>query len=830
MKKEIKKDKIYIIILAILPLIIFGKVLFTGKMLFGTDWVVGEYIQRYFVQENIMSGNFPLWNPMKFAGIPTGEGFLGDIFYPVTLFLKMFVPMFILWTLTFVIHSFVAGLGTYLFVRELTEDKEISFFGSIAYMFTGIILTETYGGHDGRVIVMSYLPLVLYFLYMGFRKEKFFFYGFAGVCAGFMFLSGHIQSSYYVLLVSLFFISYLHIERDYKNRFRNWTYLISFILGVVFSFVNRYFGFSIFILSVMITPVILDKNYNKKSLKVYLSLLFFTLITFLVCSVQYIPILRFLPYAARGISRDYNYSISWAMGFPDIIDMFFHGFSGVNVGQLNTYWGENPFKLHHSYPGIIIMFLGVAGILRSRKNSILNFFTITFFLSLIIAVGGKTPFFKFFWMLFPYFDKFRAPELIIFISIFSLVILAVLSLKDTDLKSLKISIILVTFLGLTIILFPSFYENLFSKNLFNSFSEGVKQMRINNLRYCLNNVKLTVLFNIFVILLVFFLLTKFKNINRTYLFLSLSLFQFLEMYYYSKDYIVSVPAPGKYYKKDEIVSEIKKDKNLLRVFPISYGENDFLNLYGIQTISGNHPSPFYEYQIFVNNPSSVMFNPQTLFDKKNRLKLLNVRYLITPKIPADTTGYPKSTQDMILFYQALFRNMGFEPYFYGKDYMLHISKDFLPRFFVVDSFVKVDDINGALSIIDGNDFNPRKYAIVEKSEVDLKKVDESLAYRIDSIVYTPNKVSLVVKTNKESILLMLDQYYKGWNVKVNEKSSKLLKVDGIFRGVKLTNGVNRVVFYFSSTLQILSAFISLFGVILVFLVFYVERKVMLNKR
>ncbi|HAF08245.1 TPA: hypothetical protein DCG82_07565 [candidate division WOR-3] len=225
-----------------------------------------------------------------------------------------------------------------------------------------------------------------------------------------------------------------------------------------------------------------------------------------------------------------------------------------------------------------------------------------------------------------------------------------------------------------------------------------------------------------------------------------------------------------------------------------------------------------------------MFNPQTLFDKKNRLKLLNVRYLITPKIPADTTGYPKSTQDMILFYQALFRNMGFEPYFYGKDYMLHISKDFLPRFFVVDSFVKVDDINGALSIIDGNDFNPRKYAIVEKSEVDLKKVDESLAYRIDSIVYTPNKVSLVVKTNKESILLMLDQYYKGWNVKVNEKSSKLLKVDGIFRGVKLTNGVNRVVFYFSSTLQILSAFISLFGVILVFLVFYVERKVMLNKR
>ncbi|MEO0234876.1 MAG: YfhO family protein [candidate division WOR-3 bacterium] len=830
MKNSIRKDTVYIVVLAILPLIIFGKVLFTGKMLFGTDWVMGEYIQRYFVQENIMSGNFPLWNPMKFTGIPTGEGFLGDIFYPITLFLKMFIPMFILWTLTFVIHSFIAGFGTYMFLKELTDNKDISFFGSIAYMFTGIILTETYGGHDGRVIVMSYLPLVLYFVYMGFQKEKLFYYGFGGIASGFMFLSGHIQSSYYVLLTSLFFVSFLHIDRDFKNKYRNWTYLVSFILGVIFSFVNKNLGFLIFLLITVFLPMILDKYFNKKSLMVYSSLIFFTFITFLVSSVQYVPILRFLPEAARGISRDYNYSISWSMGFPDIIDMFFHGFAGVNVGQINTYWGENPFKLHHSYPGILIMFFGLAGILRSKKDRVQSFFTIVFFITLLIALGGKTPFFRFFWIMFPYFDKFRAPELIIFINIFSLVTLSSLMLKDIDLKSLRISLILITLLGLSIILFPVIYENLFSKNILQTFPENIKQMRINNLRYCLNNLKLIIVFNIIIIVSVFFVISKFKNINRFYLLLSMSLFQFFEMYYYSKDYVVSVPSPGEYYKKDEIVSQIQKDMDLFRVFPISYGENDFLNLYGIQTISGIHPSPFYEYQIFINNSGSVMFNPQTLFDKKNRLRLLNVKYLITPKIPEDTTGYPLSTQNMIIFYQNLFRNMGFQPFFYGNDYMLHISTDFVPRFFVVDSFIKVDNINEALNIIDREYFNPRKYAIVENSEVDLQKMDSVLEYRIDSIIYTPNKVSLTVQTNKESILVMLDQYYKGWKVNVNANCSQLLKVDGIFRGVKIEKGKNKIVFSFSPNLQIVSLLISILGIIIAFLVFFFEKRIMLNRR
>ncbi|HAV92926.1 TPA: hypothetical protein DCW38_07095, partial [candidate division WOR-3 bacterium] len=100
MKRKINLNSISLTAIIVLPFILYAKVLFSGKMLFGTDWISGEYMQReFFVRCLHDNGIFALWNPLKFAGIPTGEGFFGDIFYPVTLLLKTFLPLFVVWTL-----------------------------------------------------------------------------------------------------------------------------------------------------------------------------------------------------------------------------------------------------------------------------------------------------------------------------------------------------------------------------------------------------------------------------------------------------------------------------------------------------------------------------------------------------------------------------------------------------------------------------------------------------------------------------------------------------------------------------------------------------------
>jgi len=81
MKKRLKRIRFNIIILDnFTPDNFWESTFYRLKCFLEQIGFVGEYIQRYFVQENIMSGNFPLWNPMKFAGIPTGEGFW-EIFF-----------------------------------------------------------------------------------------------------------------------------------------------------------------------------------------------------------------------------------------------------------------------------------------------------------------------------------------------------------------------------------------------------------------------------------------------------------------------------------------------------------------------------------------------------------------------------------------------------------------------------------------------------------------------------------------------------------------------------------------------------------------------------
>ncbi|MDY6787024.1 MAG: hypothetical protein SVK54_02750, partial [candidate division WOR-3 bacterium] len=396
MKIRKNLNVIIMLIIVLLPFIYYGNIIFSGKMLYGTDWIdAGGYIKRAFV-ENAQDryGEFPLWNPNVFTGIPTGEGFLGDIFYPISLFLKLFLPLFIAWTLIFVIHPVFAGIGMYLFIKEKIKNRWIGLFAAIVYMFTSVILSETYAGHDGRVIVACYLPLLIYFLDRGFHMKRIGYFGIASLIASLMLLSGHIQSSYYAIVLGIFYISFIHINNEYKHRFRNYTWLAALLIGFLFSFIDRYVGFGAFVLLIIFSPILLDREFQRTSVKIYGGLLLFIILTAVISAVQYMPILRYLPYTARGLSRGYSYATSWSMGLSEIVDMVFPGFTGITQEGMNSYWGANPFKLHFRYIGIIPMLLALSAIFLKKKSAIEKFMIISFFTGIIIALGGDTPIYR----------------------------------------------------------------------------------------------------------------------------------------------------------------------------------------------------------------------------------------------------------------------------------------------------------------------------------------------------------------------------------------------------------------------------------------------------
>ena len=795
-----KSNLILLAVMIFLSLLFFKNVIFSNKMLYGTDWLSGSYMQRSFFENSIkVDKQIPLWNPNQFAGIPTGEGFFGEIFHPLTLPWKYILPTYRVWTLIFFIHMIIAGFGMYLYLKRKTSLKLTAGVFSLVYMFTSSMLSEVYGGHDGRFMVISYLPILIYFIDRALEKLELKWFLFASIPASLMLLTGHIQSSYYAMVFSLFYIAFNHININYKHNLRNYSFAVSILTGFLFSLVNQYLGFAVFLLITFAFPILLDKRLHPDSVKIYSYAALFIFTAFLLSAVQYLPIFRFLPLAARGIERDYAYATSWSMGFPDIFDQFVSGFAGLNLNSINTYWGENPFKLHSTYIGSIPMILALAMLFTKKKNAAVLFFSVSIITVFILALGGNTPLYRIFYFIFPYVNKFRAPELIFFIGSFSAVVLAAMLFNEKDNKALIYTASTVGIFSVILLIFPQLVIDIFRSSAgqkYNALLDAVKASAPSAFK--------TLLFAVIAYFSYKFINSKYS----TYIFCALGILMVGDLWINNSKFVIAIDPPETYFAEDNVVRALSRDREKYRVFSFGYRNDDYLTLHGFEIISGNHPSPFAEYQEFLNNQESVIFNPEKVFMVPNRMKYLNVKYSIVPFIPSDTAGYDDRSKNIILYYKNLYDTMKFKEIGRVDNYAIMSQVNYLPRAFCIDSYIIEENFDSVLNIIDSDENCGNFYAIFNK-DPGLKKDSTPLESKVTIVKYSPNRVEVTVDSNKESMLILLDQNYKGWRCSVNGLTVNIYKAFGIFRGVKIDKGENRIVFWFDSTLQIVSAFISI---------------------
>jgi Predicted membrane protein len=59
-----------------------------------------------------------------------------------------------------------------------------------------------------------------------------------------------------------------------------------------------------------------------------------------------------------------------------------------------------------------------------------------------------------------------------------------------------------------------------------------------------------------------------------------------------------------------------------------------------------------------------------------------------------------------------------------------------------------------------------------------------------------NEVLIDAQTTKPSLLVLTDVYFPGWRVTVDGKESKIVRTNGVFRGVQLDAGHHSVRFFF----------------------------------
>lgn len=447
--------------------IVYCKPALEGKVLQQSDVLSWKAMARQSLEYKEQHGHFPLWTNSPFSGMPAYQismeapyKFMPSIFYLhhiFTLGLPKPINFF-----------FLACIMTYFMLITLRINPWIGVLGAISYAYSTFNNVIIDVGHDTQMICLSYAPAVLGGLFLLFRRR--YLWGtlalttFAGLIVG----HGHLQIVYYTFITAaLAGIGFLiHTIRKGDKKHAVLTVALAAASGIIALGINV----------ASIWPL---NEFAKETMRGGRSELTDTS-------------------AAKnkttgGLDKDYAFQYSYGKSetFTLLVPAIYGG--GDNTKELGSdskfveklvetfrmpeenaiqyangsaYWGAQPIQAGTVYLGAILCFLFILGMVLLKDWNKWWILGVSV-LGILLAWGGNLQSFNYF--LFehlPYYNKFRAPTMALFMPQLMFPLMAALTLQqvlfgNTDRaelwKKLKLSGIIT---GAVLLLLVLMYFNL----------------------------------------------------------------------------------------------------------------------------------------------------------------------------------------------------------------------------------------------------------------------------------------------------------------------------------------------------------------------------------
>ncbi len=192
------------------------------------DIVDQIYPWRYFTIETWKSGEIPFWNPNSFSGNPHLANYQSTVLSPFNIFFFV-LPFIDAWSILILLQPLLAGVFTYLLLREFKVSKVGSLIGAIAFMFSGfMVVWMAYGTLSWSI---TFLPLALFSIERWFNKRSPSSLFLLAISIPLSFFSGHFQTSLYFFLFTSLFLGFKVLNKFKKSV----PLILSFLLGVIIS-------------------------------------------------------------------------------------------------------------------------------------------------------------------------------------------------------------------------------------------------------------------------------------------------------------------------------------------------------------------------------------------------------------------------------------------------------------------------------------------------------------------------------------------------------------------------------------------------------------------
>jgi hypothetical protein len=770
----------YILIYVVLAHVCFWKYLVPGNFAFGTDTMAASYpMQEMGMGEIFKNHSVPLWNPYIFSGMPLLASFSFHVFYPGSWIYFFVSPTFATGYL-YIIHFILMGCFLFVFLRHLGLSRQASFVGGLIFMFAPHLVTLVYPGHGGKIYTMTWLPLALLFLDRALDGELFFNMTVAGLMVGLMFYGGHIQILFYCGIV-LFLFLLMRLAEGARKRGYKWALKGS--AGFVYAF-----GLGTLLYAAVLIPAFQYKHFTERGQG-----------------------------GTVTAASSYEFATSFSMPPEDLLYTVMHdpfGW-GKNYGPTIPttsgifYRGRMGLKLSLDYFGVLGLVLALVGFLFKR-NRYTRFFFGMGALACFLALGGFNPFYRFIWRYVPGFSTFRIPYAIMILTPICGSVLAAYGMqylldyrakgkpgaKTKAKPRAKIDGLLYFIMGgsaaavLVLATALSWKSDLGATADRLLHHEWIRQMLwgqfddvLGRLSYFIDNMLMfvSVLAASMVLLLVWW-----KGwLSRKYLTLLVAVMLLADLWPVDWSMIKTIPVSNLdsvFYKETPQIKILEADKDgPFRVF--APGVSNELMVRGIQSLTGYHAVPLSYY---MKTAESINFG-------NSILDLLNTKYLLLPKEPDyDFAAMPDavSRQIMMSKYEVLD----------DTDAYLYKRKTPLPRAWLVDRVIKVDDPDQALGVISDPRFPPFAAAAVSDNLPAGFSMDPDAdlsGQKAQVTKYLPDEMDIDVDAPANSLLVASEVWYPGWKAYIDGKRTDLYRTDYVLRGVPVPKGRHKLALKFS---------------------------------
>lgn len=391
----------------------FGDAIFGGKNFLGESDNVAFWSFIPYLEQAKQGGEFPLWVPYIFGGMPSMASFLaaGDRSWDFMAGIIFAVPrligeVFSNDTARMAMWYVIYGWGMYSLMRLKDHRRIVALFTAYAAVFSTFIIVWIMIGHNSKPVAFASFPWLLLALERMRRQAS-------------------LLNAFLLILPMLVMVSSTHPQMMFYLACATVLYML---VEVIHRTITRHNP----------TGVLVAVG----ALAIATGLALATHADFFLASRDYTP------YSTRGSApisqsannaqdqtggNDYQYATNWSFSPGETITFLvpnYYGFGKLKADSKSDrvehlYWGQMPFTDAANYMGIGVFFLAIVGFAKYRRDPFVLFLGALGLFSLLLSFGKNAPFlYDLFYNYIPVFNKFRAPAMALALLQFAVPVLA----------------------------------------------------------------------------------------------------------------------------------------------------------------------------------------------------------------------------------------------------------------------------------------------------------------------------------------------------------------------------------------------------------------------